>query len=278
MRERVVRFGPGECLCGVLAEPDPARVRRGAPVVVLSNVGMHTRAGPNRMWVLLARELAGDGWSVLRFDHSGLGDSAARGGALSDLERAGVEQREAVRFLVERHAATGAVLVGFCSGVDGVHLATVAEPRVVGVFYLDGYAYPTPGFHLRRRTLRLLKPGVWRNFAQRRIDLVQALLARRPPLPPPVYDRTYPPPAALARDLRAVLDRGVRLLFAWSEGREHEFNHPGQFYDMLAAPDLRGRVEVACLVDCDHLFSSAAARAKLFALFKAWLLAQFPAA
>jgi dienelactone hydrolase len=278
MRERIVRFGPGECLCAVLAEPDPSNVRRGAPVVVLANVGMHTRIGPNRMWVLLARARAAEGWSVLRFDHSGLGDSAARGGALSDLERAGLEQREAVRFLVDRHAASGVLLVGFCSGVDGVHLATVAEPKVAGAVYLDGYAYPTRSFHLRRWTLRLLEGRVWRASLQRRLGKLKDRLANRPPVPPPVYDRTYPPPADLARDLRAVVARGARLLFLWSEGREHEFNHPGQFFEMLAAPDLRGRVEVDVLSGCDHLFTNAAARDKLFARMRSWLGAQFPAA
>ena len=273
MRERSISFGAGGGLHGILAEPSAARP--GAPAIVLSNVGMHTRIGPNRMWVLLARELAAEGYLVLRFDLSGFGESEIRAVTLSDVDRAAEEQRMAVEFLVERRGAPGVVLVGFCSGVDGVHVAAVADPRVAGVFYLDGYAYPTPKFYLLRWTARLLRPSLWRSFVVRRVARLRQIFRGEPKHAPPVFDRTYPAPERLASDLRGLVARGVKLLLVWSEGREHEFNHADQFFGMLHTADLRAKVEVRILDRCDHLFSSDSQRSRLFGLFRGWLDAHF---
>ena len=273
MRERSVTFGTGGALCGILAEP--SAFRPGAPAVVLSNVGMHTRIGPNRMWVLLARELAAQGYLVLRFDLSGFGESEIRAVTLSDVDRAAEEQRMAVAFLVERLGAAAVVLVGFCSGVDGVHVASLADPRVAGVFYLDGYAYPTSKFYQLRWRARLLRPSLWRSFVVRRVTRLRELFRGEPKHAPPIFDRTYPPPARLASDLRGLVTRGVKLLLVWSEGRAHEFNHADQFFSMLEAEDLRGKVDVRILDRCDHLFSSESQRSLLFGLFRRWLDVHF---
>jgi hypothetical protein len=275
LRERMVQFGPQGILAGVLTEPAPANRRQGAPAVVLSNVGMHSRIGPYRMWVELAGRLAAEGWVVLRFDLSGWGDSETRPEALGDIERAAREQREAIDFLAGR-GATSAVLVGLCSGVDGVHAASVADPRVAGVVHLDGYAYPTAGLYLRRWTLRLLRPRVWRSFLRRRWQYLRDMVLRPPAPAEAVFDRTYPPYEALAADYRALVARGARLQMVWSGSGEREFNHVGQFFTMLRAPDLRGRVDVSYIARADHLFSVRADRAALFGLLAGWLDRSFP--
>ena len=76
MSERVVTFGGQGELVGVLSQPDV--VRPSAPWVLLWNTGLHPRVGPCRLNVQLARRLAALGIPSLRFDLSGLGDSAAR--------------------------------------------------------------------------------------------------------------------------------------------------------------------------------------------------------
>jgi alpha-beta hydrolase superfamily lysophospholipase len=278
VRERTVTIGPGE-LAGVLAEPDPGVRLAGVPAIVLSNVGMHSRIGPFRVWVGLSRRLARLGWTVLRFDHSGFGDSGVRSGALNDVARAAQEQREAIDFLAARGLAD-AVLVGFCSGVDGVHVASVSDPRVVGVVHLDGYAYPSPSFWLRRWSIRLLRTRTWRRALWRRRQRLLTLLGRLkgPAAKPPVFDRTYPPAPQVARDFRALAERGTRLLMVWTGGRESEFNHADQFFEMLGAPDLRGRVEVEYWERFDHVFSVVADREALFERLETWLTRAFPPA
>jgi alpha/beta superfamily hydrolase len=74
MKETAIRFGKFDTLIGVITEPDtPAQDNR--PIIILSNAGLIHRIGPNRIYVKLARLLAEDGYCVLRFDLSGVGDS-----------------------------------------------------------------------------------------------------------------------------------------------------------------------------------------------------------
>lgn len=275
MRERVLTFGPEGGLVGVLTEPAPGAERAGAPVVVLTNIGMNHRVGPFRLNVELARRFAARGWSTLRFDLSGRGDSAARREALGDRERLALDVKDALDALARRRGARHFALVGLCSGVDAVHAAAVADPRVVAVTWLDGYGYPTRGYWLRWYTLRYLEGASWRRAlalwrqarAERRSDGAPRELAEQPA----VFEREYPAPATLARELEALADRGVRQLFVYTSGARTEVTSAGQFFSMLAPSTLAGRVEVELWPDADHLFSTRAQREQLGARLERWL-------
>jgi pimeloyl-ACP methyl ester carboxylesterase len=277
VREKAVHFGEGNALSAILSEPSPEQRRADAPAIVLSNVGMHSRIGPYRMWVEFARKLADEGFVVLRFDQSGFGDSEVISSTLSNVERAANEQRQAID-LLESRGASGAVLVGFCSGVDGVHVASRQDTRVRGVVHLDGYAYPTLQFFVRRWTLRLLRGRTWVEAIERRKQVLRRIRFGEPARPPAVFDRVYPAPPELAEDLRSLVGRNTELLFLWSGGREHEFNHVRQLSRMLHAPDLDGKVRVGIIDRTDHLFSSAAQRGRLFQELLGWLLQRFAGA
>ena len=77
----------------------------------------------------------------------------AEGGALDYLEQKKGHKRFA--------------LIGLCSGVDSAHAVTVADPRVVGAAFIDGYTYRTLGYHLRFH-LRYLSPRRWSRFLRKR--------------------------------------------------------------------------------------------------------------
>ena len=80
MSERVVEFGDGVQLSGVVTEPSgPAR----STGVLLLGAGLLHRVGPARLHVELARALAAAGLPVLRFDYSGIGESEVRADALA---------------------------------------------------------------------------------------------------------------------------------------------------------------------------------------------------
>jgi hypothetical protein len=74
-REKVVRFGREAKLVGILSEPQGAAGSAREPMVLLVNSGILHRVGACRFHVRLARRLAEDGVSALRFDFSGIGDS-----------------------------------------------------------------------------------------------------------------------------------------------------------------------------------------------------------
>ena len=57
------------------------------PMILFLSSGNESHIGPNRLWVDLARRLAGRGFSCLRFDLSGIGDSPVRPGAAEQLHR-----------------------------------------------------------------------------------------------------------------------------------------------------------------------------------------------
>ena len=86
MIERPLYFGERSNLLGVLTAP--AAPHPGSPAVILLNAGLLHRVGPNRLHVDVARRLAEAGFTSLRFDMSGVGDSELPGdGGLLDIER-----------------------------------------------------------------------------------------------------------------------------------------------------------------------------------------------
>ncbi|MBI3864416.1 MAG: alpha/beta hydrolase [Planctomycetia bacterium] len=118
IRELAMTIGGQPALFGILAEPAGKR-SADLPLIVLLNAGAAYRVGPNRLNVLLARQLAVQGFRCLRLDLAGLGDSVAHG-----LDREN-DPYNATMFrdidLVLKHAQTHlgettAVLMGLCSG------------------------------------------------------------------------------------------------------------------------------------------------------------------
>ena len=100
MRERAIQFGSHRGLVGIVTTPDATPdAPRPTRAIVMANVGLHHRVGPYRLYVDLARRLAARGFAALRFDLSGLGDSAARPGTMSDIERGILDMTEGMAWL-----------------------------------------------------------------------------------------------------------------------------------------------------------------------------------
>jgi len=99
MNEQVIRFEPSQTLVGIVTQPAPALANPDLPAVVLLNAGLLHRVGPNRIYVQLARKLAGFGFTVLRFDFSGMGDSRPREDHLPYVQSAPAEAKDAMDWL-----------------------------------------------------------------------------------------------------------------------------------------------------------------------------------
>lgn len=277
MRERVQVFGSQGGLVGVLTEPDPGREREGAPALVVSNVGLNHRPGPNRLYVDLARSLAARGFSTLRFDLSGLGDSAPRRDAPSDLGRAVLDVSEAMDHLAHKRGARSFALMGICSGTDSTHTLATTDPRVSAAIFVDGYAYTTPLSTLHHYTLRNLEPGRWRRFARRFYEqrVARRAQAREPGEASEVYDRAYPTLEQFRADVARMSARGCESLFVYTGAWNYAYL--GQFDDMTRGVDLAGRVRVEHFPRADHTFTAMNERARLFDTLGGWLEARFPA-
>src|ERR1700753_1815452 len=85
IRENVFAVGPSKSLVAAVTEPAGTGTTT-LPAVVILNIGIIHRVGHQRMFVILARELAARGYLVVRFDFGGIGDSERRTDNLPALE------------------------------------------------------------------------------------------------------------------------------------------------------------------------------------------------
>ena len=169
IRETLVRFGDGEYLVGVVSEPTPPAARQ-RPAFIFLNAGLLHRIGPSRTYVMLARRLAGLGFTGLRFDHGGIGDSCNRRDTLSAEEGEASEVVRAMDFLIGTRGLSSFVLVGLCSGARMALKVGGMDERVTGVVSLDGQTFRTWRFW-------------WHRFRSRRRSVISYLLLRGRGLP-----------------------------------------------------------------------------------------------
>ena len=277
MKERPVSFGATKALSGILTEP--AGGGAGRPAVLLLNAGLLHRVGPNRLYVTLARRLAAAGLPVLRFDYSGLGESEPRRDELALAESMRVEGLEAMSFLESAGIAERFVPMGLCAGAEQSQRLAHADPRVVGAVLIDGYAYRTPGYHLREYARHLLSARSWRRLVASPLALRRLLGGARsqagsaPVNNPGGVDfvREFPPRDVCLEQLRVILARDADLFFIFTGGGMAEFyNYPGQF--AATFPALRGhaRVRLDFMPLADHTFTLRSQQDALLASIDAW--------
>lgn len=275
--ERVLSFGPGKSLVGILSEPPSGKAIAGAPAVITWNVGINHRVGPYRIYVDLARRLAERGFTSLRFDVSGLGDSAVdRADTRSDSVRAEGDVQAAMNALREQRGIDRFVLVGFCSSVDAAHSVGAKTSDVVGVIYLEGYGFRTTGYYVRY-PLRLLDRNRWRRRFEMWLPALLPQIFGNEPLTnerEEIYVRDYPTPAQFAQDVQGMLARGVRLLFIYAGG-DTTYTYHDQLFDMLGPRASRRGIDLHFLKNADHTFFVTADRERAIDAVLAWMTKQF---
>ncbi len=260
MKETVVTFGPGDSLVGILTEP--TGVPRSPVTVVMSNVGLNHRVGPSRVWVDLARRVARHGIASLRFDASGLGDSAPRTDLLSDIERSVLDLKDALAWLAARNHERF-ILVSLCSGTDNAHRVAVEDPRVTGVVFLDGYTYTTPVFLLHRYVLRWGSRQYWRRALRRRLPRVFDLDLGKHGAGEieDIFQREYPSREQFEGDLSKLVARKAKLLFIFSG--ETMYAYRNQFWDWIKHENWREQIEVEYFPRANHTYTFRAEREQM---------------
>jgi pimeloyl-ACP methyl ester carboxylesterase len=167
----------GQTLFGTLHHPEQARV--GAPAIVLLSPGVKMRVGPGRLYVPLTEMLNSQGYTVLRFDFFGLGDSE---GELQEPMLADVynnievgryvgDTLSAMGWLRRDHGFEKFILGGLCGGAITALLAAERESRVQGLLSLGmtvtlASNAATPAKYLTRHQLNELRQGYIRRLLQ----------------------------------------------------------------------------------------------------------------
>ena len=141
VQETFLRIGPVRLFA--IRSESLAR-RPDAPVVVLLNIGNDHHVGPARQWVEWGRQLAHLGFSVVRVDLSGIGDSPTRPGQRPDKPYAPETVDDIVEVAQALDRGTGVVLVGVCSGA---RLALEAARRLTGDV-VRGVCSVNPALHI----------------------------------------------------------------------------------------------------------------------------------
>ena len=286
MREKAVRFGKTKSLVGIVTEASNAANRDTRPAVIMLNSGILHHVGACRLHVKVARTLAPAGYTVMRFDHSGVGDSDARRESLPFEKSAVLDVQEAMDYLTATRGAREFVLMGLCSGADMSFKVALADARIVGMMQLDSWAYRTLGYWVRHYRNRVFKLTVWKHWLRRKLAGVvrRSDTAGTAPLRPdadavtPEYRRVFPPRDVVAADLRTLLQRGVRFFNVFSGGQSEHFNYRAQYRAAFRSVDFRDQVRVEYLPDADHLFTGLAHQQFVVGAAAEWMGGHWPAA
>ena len=253
MKEEVIRFGPGDRLTGMLALPAGGASRQG---LLLFNAGLLTRIGPAGLNTALARELCAEGITTLRFDLSGLGDSASLPPDQRDPDGA-LRSLDAATNVLGAHGCSDICVMGLCSGADHALRFVLNDRRAARLFLIDPPAFDTRQARVERVFIKLISPRRW-------VTRIARLFSgeNRSKIEDPFADGRPTQPQML-ESLQAILDRGGRVDILYTIDAADRLTRPAHFWSVF--PSLRGCERLRIYVDlqADHLFTMPTARKRL---------------
>jgi pimeloyl-ACP methyl ester carboxylesterase len=129
-QEIPVSIRNGAPLLGILCKPTFPRA--GRPGILFLNTGAVPQSGTNRIWVTMARRCAAIGFTALRFDISGVGDSpghAARTDNRPIMKDACADVAAAIGWLQAQNCST-ITLIGFCWGAQLAFNVALEDSRI----------------------------------------------------------------------------------------------------------------------------------------------------
>ena len=283
MKERIVQFGEGQALVGVLTT-EPAALRPELPGLLLLNAGIIHHIGANRLNVKIARDFARNGYPVLRFDLSGLGDSRpARSSEGFELQNVR-DIRAALDCLAREAGCPHAIAIGLCSGADNIYATAIVDDRLRGLGLLDPFVYPNRVARVRYWLRRSSEPVRWINFARRKtLKLFGALGLRHADaqngrrLPANDYVRAHPPLDEYAANLARLAGIGVQILMVYTASCERSLNAPEQVFATFRPYGLDRGLSVRVMSHADHVFTEIATQRELIAGLLTWAARVTPA-
>ena len=272
MIETPVVFGPEHTLVGVVTLPETHD--RSTVAFLMLNAGLISRLGPHRVNVRIARALAEVGQASLRFDLSGLGDSRAATTGADFQVQAVRDICSAMDFLEQAYGMQRFALIGICSGAVNAHAAALADRRVVGALMIDGHTYAT------RWTVPVRR---WKRFRAASWREVAAKLRRRwsggAPAgtvadgdgDPVVLTPATPPRAEFARQMQALVDRGVAIFFMYSGSWFEAYSYGDQFRHAFRGEKFLDAVRCDYRPDIDHTMISLQSQRKVIDAVLGWV-------
>lgn len=174
LEEAIVFACGGESLVGILHRPAGNAARVGVLVVV---GGPQYRVGSHRQFVLMARDLARQGFAVLRFDYRGMGDSD---GDVRTFESVSEDIQAAIATFQKAEPAVSTVVVwGLCDAASAALMHAGSDRRVSGIVLVNPWVRSTAGearaYVSNYYGQRLLQGSFWRKVFSGKYDIVRSV-------------------------------------------------------------------------------------------------------
>lgn len=278
MIERVYNFGTNNELSGILTSAEPEHQKKHAPSLLFLNAGFLHKTGFNRFNTDLARHLSVCGYSSLRFDLHGLGDSASCSLSIEYEKQAIIDIQQAIDEVTAKCGTQKCIIIGLCSGADFAHAAAIIDSRISGLVLMDGYAYRTLGYYIRDYGPGIINPCrsirfVFNRIRKRFFSAQSQINAKRGN---EVYVRAFPPKKQVTKQLQELIDREVKLFFIYSGGIPLYYNYADQFFDMFRSVKFKGMVFHRYFKEADHTYTIISVRQKLKSAISEWIGYSFP--
>jgi pimeloyl-ACP methyl ester carboxylesterase len=282
---------------GVLTEPDPPP-EDSRPAVVLSNAGTIHRIGPNRVYVKLARSLARQGFRVLRFDLSGIGDSLPRPDHMPAEQFTIDDVIQAMDYLSATYGSQHFMLMGHCAGAYHSFRTAAQDQRVSGVVMInpDGGEAEWIEYDRKRKLARyyqnyyskktLNDPQRWKRFFTGQIsyrNVIKNLLRNvlwnrisgvifrlRQRFGKRASTQVDEKLLTVEATLRKLFELDSRLLLVYTEGAtslERVQTNMGKVLKQLIAA---GKLQLTVIPGADHIFTPLASQADLLQAINQW--------
>ena len=231
LTEEPLQFGEGGRLFGILTLPSvPPCNAQALPVFVFLNAGLLHRVGPYRLYVRLVRNLAQMGFSSLRVDLAGRGDSPERFG-LTNQQSVAADYEEIVGVLESRLGRLRLVLGGLCSAADDAIRLARADQRVIGMLLLDPVCSLDDGFRARAVIMKYTNPARYLVWLKRRLNLLATLPGENwndSEMIDPLTLRDAPTGEQLRAAFEAICERRGRVLSVFTQYATQYYNQLGQ--------------------------------------------------
>lgn len=274
--ETVAQFGPDRSLVGILTAPSQATAAD-RPAIVVMNTGITHRTGHHRIFVQWARALAAAGYAVLRFDQTGIGDSAGLARLTDESEAAQADLCDALDWM-QAGGHQQFVLLGICSGADLALRYAGADRRVRGVVLLDP-TLPTLRNFMKTKGRRVSQFAHLRALPQIPAMLMRQLRKLGGAVPPEGVLWAGPLANVSVREVRPFLcgiygktiEAEVQLLALLTEEAMTARSSRRIFARAFPSLDFAGRLHTQHLAKADHLLVRSEDRARALEMIQGWL-------
>lgn len=277
MIEEPLQFGDGGRLFGILTIGDKnGEPRPTLPVVIFLSAGLLHRAGPHRLHVQLARELAGLGFASLRVDLAGIGDSMPRSGLTYEqsVER---DFNEITSVLETRLDPTSILLFGLCAGADNAIRLVPKDPRVNSMILLDPVCEKDDEFERRAANIKarirannIVDLSKYMPWLKRRVKSLAQSGTKVQDESDKLSIRELPSAGETRIAFEKVRDRGGRVLAVFTRYALPYYNEEGQLKRVLALDAAEDFCREIFWPHGAHTYQLAAHRDRLIREVKTW--------